>query len=390
MLAHSLQVLASVFIFTNCINGFGRHGTFGVHQLPLKSGESRERHCSAATWLDHSAPYWLKPFLYTFWHHGFARIVLRASGRPAAWQADDSCDAPQQQSHNDLPGIGEIPQYVFDYAPLVHLYSEEKFWPCDIADHLLHITPQLNYTPIYPRTTSLNLTNLDGLNEWDEGHFVYLTSDDNVEESPDWLTRPENVPVPNISERFIDGNTYSEAFTAFGADNHRNTLQSTSAPASKRRRRYSSPLGDKGTERTRKGRRKYQHGGRSNAPAFLIYVNKGKGIVDAFWFFFYGFNLGNMVFNIRFGNHVGDWEHILVRFQHGVPKYVFFSEHNFGAAYSYGAVEKIGKRVSQNKNIHRIAEITCFKACSIFGRWHTCNVCYPRCSSVHSAPGHPP
>lgn len=34
----------------------------------------------------------------------------------------------------------------------------------------------------------------------------------------------------------------------------------------------------------------------------------------------------------------------MVRFHHGKPKAVYFSEHSFGAAYSYEAVEKIGKR----------------------------------------------
>jgi hypothetical protein len=70
-------------------------------------------------------------------------------------------------------------------------------------------------------------------------------------------------------------------------------------------------------------------------------------VVDAFWFFFYSYNLGNAVFNIRFGNHVGDWEHTVVRFQHGEPKAVFFSEHSFGEAYTWDAVEKKGNRVSR-------------------------------------------
>lgn len=86
--------------------------------------------------------------------------------------------------------------------------------------------------------------------------------------------------------------------------------------------------------------------GRSGAPAVLVVVDKGNGVVDAFWFFFYSFNQGNMVFNIRFGNHVGDWEHTLVRFRDGEPESVFLSEHDFGEAYTYKAVEKIGKRVS--------------------------------------------
>ena len=48
--------------------------------------------------------------------------------------------------------------------------------------------------------------------------------------------------------------------------------------------------------------------------------------------------------NVRFGNHVGDWEHTLVRFRHGKPDLVFLSEHSGGEAYAYSALEKIGKR----------------------------------------------
>ncbi|MDN6412086.1 MAG: Vps62-related protein, partial [Yaniella sp.] len=87
-------------------------------------------------------------------------------------------------------------------------------------------------------------------------------------------------------------------------------------------------------------------GGRSDAPAILVVMDKGNGIVDAFWFYFYSFNLGNTVANVRFGNHVGDWEHCLVRFHNGNPKALFFSAHQGGEAYSYEAVEKIGQRVS--------------------------------------------
>ena len=193
----------------------------------------------------------------------------------------------------------EIPQYVFDYAPLVHLYSGEQFWPSDIAEHLTHVTPNLNYTPIQPTSTNPNLTNLDSLNEYSRGRYVYLKSDDNVEERPDWLASKKNIP---------------------NASSHED------AGAPKNQRTDCRP-------------------GRSDAPAVLIVVNKGRGIVDAFWFYFYSYNLGNMVLNVRFGNHVGDWEHSLVRFQNGKPKVVFFSEHNFGSAYSYSAVEKIGQRV---------------------------------------------
>jgi hypothetical protein len=81
-------------------------------------------------------------------------------------------------------------------------------------------------------------------------------------------------------------------------------------------------------------------GGYSKAPAVLILVDKGAGILDAFWFFFYSYNLGQTVLNIRFGNHVGDWEHCMVRFQHGIPRAMFLSEHAGGKAYTWHALEK--------------------------------------------------
>lgn len=46
----------------------------------------------------------------------------------------------------------------------------------------------------------------------------------------------------------------------------------------------------------------------------------------------------------RFGNHVGDWEHTMVRFVNGAPDVVYYSEHSSGAAFNYSAVEKIGVR----------------------------------------------
>lgn len=204
-----------------------------------------------------------------------------------------------------------IPDYVLEFAPLVHLFSGEKFWPCDIAEHLEHVTPYLNYTPVEAKSQSLNLTNLDKLNEYNNGRFVYLKSDDNVEQRPDWLGGEKN--IPDESEE-----------------------SSGNFPGSV----------DRGQRPLTTGNGGQIHGGRSDAPAVLVVIDKGNGIVDAFWFFFYSYNLGNLVFNIRFGNHIGDWEHTLIRFHHGKPEYVFVSEHYFGQAYTYEAVEKIGKRVS--------------------------------------------
>jgi hypothetical protein len=50
------------------------------------------------------------------------------------------------------------------------------------------------------------------------------------------------------------------------------------------------------------------------------------------------------VLGLRFGNHVGDWEHTMVRFINGTPSVVYYSQHSSGAAYTYSAAEKIGVR----------------------------------------------
>ncbi|KAI4129801.1 MAG: hypothetical protein LQ338_002052 [Usnochroma carphineum] len=223
--------------------------------------------------------------------------------------SNDGIGLNENASKKESKPAEDIPKYVLDYAPLVHLFSGEKFWPCDIAEHLEHVTPYLNYTPIRATSDNMNVTNLDKLNEYTHGRFVYLTSDDNVEERPGWLGGEKNIPDD------------PEELYSHNQGTYRVNQRPISAHSDGQ-----------------------VHGGRSDAPAVLVVVNKGHGIVDAFWFFFYSYNLGNLVFNVRFGNHVGDWEHTLVRFHHGKPKFVFLSEHYFGQAYTYDAVEKIGKR----------------------------------------------
>ena len=247
------------------------------------------------------------PIVYT-WFEGRVGTWLKVSSSHLGWQELSSVDDKSQaEDLANKPRVKhEIPQYVLDFAPLVHLYSEEQFWPCDIKDHLLHVTPELNYTPI-EGLPPLNLSNLDELNDFEKGSDVYLTSNDNVEDRPDWLGGQVNIPDDYADDSKTNGSDPKAAGPKIGTRSQ---------------------------------------GGHSDAPAVLVTINKGDGIVDAFWFFFYSYNLGNVVFNVRFGNHIGDWEHTLVRFQHGKPKIVFVSEHFFGSAYSYSAVEKIGKRVS--------------------------------------------
>jgi hypothetical protein len=265
----------------------------------------------------------------------------------------------------------EVPHYVLDYAPLIYLYSGEEYWPGDIAEHLIHTTPHLNYTPLQSADDHPDLNNLNNLNRW--GRFVYLQSDDNVEDRPDWLGGETNIPsVPDDNkndgesedqdrgkghfEEDSDGEKSGWFHAGVGDSVERGGIRPvptstgltvpTTIPEGDELVDVEKSWQPELRERRRQLMGKKVVGGRSDAPAVLVMVPKGDGVVDAFWFFFYSYNLGNAVFNIRFGNHVGDWEHTVVRFQHGKPKAVFFSEHAFGEAYTYDAVEKIGKRVS--------------------------------------------
>lgn len=317
-----------------------RHYDFKLH---LRSEISKKPECSVHQPTDPQACKLLGACNLRRWRDKISISFKTIASRQSVLMYEENplhnSVAASDDSANGSPILNEIPQYVLDYAPLVHLYSGEEFWPCDIAEHLKHVTPELNYTQIQSRSQNLDLMNLDELNEWERGRFVFLTSDDNVEKRPDWLRGGKNIPdLPRTKEAI-------EANRIRGRDGSRSKLELSSRSNSVNKFKTRLHTGKGATQNSLDEIERRQRAGRSDAPAVLIVVNKGAGKVDAFWFFFYSYNLGNKVFNIRFGNHVGDWEHTLVRFQDGKPKYVFFSEHNFGTAYSYGAVEKIGKRV---------------------------------------------
>jgi hypothetical protein len=82
----------------------------------------------------------------------------------------------------------------------------------------------------------------------------------------------------------------------------------------------------------------------ASAPATIIVAEKNGGILDAFYFYFYSYNYGPAVLGEHWGNHVGDWEHSMVRFVNGQPSVVYYSQHTGGSAYQYSAVQKNGVR----------------------------------------------
>ncbi|SPQ20809.1 cf0e9007-5e5f-4e99-9ffd-93d8edd6c393 [Thermothielavioides terrestris] len=249
--------------------------------------------------------------------------------------------------------LEEVPDYVLDHAPLVHLYSDEHFWPADIAEYIRHLAPYEGGFPVNA-SEPLDLGNLGSLNG--KNGTVFLTSYDDVEQRPDWLHSRTGIPTPFDDEEPDGGDGGDDGerdppqqpgddTTWWDADRdhppHRIVppRESSDRHRGLRRRQFAPnvqhPIVGSASESN-----KPDVSGYSKAPAVLILVDKGADILDAFWFFFYSYNLGQTVLKIRFGNHVGDWEHCMVRFQRGVPRALFMSEHAGGKAYLWKALEK--------------------------------------------------
>lgn len=263
------------------------------------------------------------------------------NGAPAGWE-----EAPPngKLTPGDFDGddrvLKDVPQFVLDHAPLIHLYSGEQFWPSDIADHLRHTVPTVNHT-LAKGTTQYGLHNLEKLHNISNGRYLYMKSVEDVEDRPTWLGSAYNKPIPygdegEDPEEEVD--TYTELVEANDAE--REVWFDPYTPKKAAPRPVALGNHHRSLARRSNSFNKPDESGRSSAPSVLILVDKGNDILDAFWFYFYSYNLGTTVLNIRFGNHVGDWEHSLIRFHKGVPKAVFFSAHSGGTAYTYNSVEK--------------------------------------------------
>ncbi|TVY89114.1 putative vacuolar protein sorting-associated protein [Lachnellula willkommii] len=174
-----------------------------------------------------------------------------------------------------------IPEYVLTYAPLVFLDTGDEFYPSDMAAHVSNTHPTMNFTPVKDDPEGLTLDNLNTLNDLG-GDSIYLTSTTLLTKLPNYL---------------------------HGQKPDKKTLQTENAVS-----------------------------------CVIALANKEDGILDAFYIYFYTFNDGPTALGRKVGNHLGDWEHNMIRFKNGEPQAIWYSQHEYGEAFTYDAVNKIGKR----------------------------------------------
>ncbi|RMZ75618.1 hypothetical protein DV738_g5389, partial [Chaetothyriales sp. CBS 135597] len=173
-----------------------------------------------------------------------------------------------------------IPQYVFDHAPLCWLDDKEAYWPSSLTTHLENVFPAVDATKIANAASPLTLANLGALNaDGNGGVDVYLTAKEG-----------------------IDANPQPSWFYGVKPDS------SLSAPG-----------------------------------GVVIIADKGDGIVDVFYFYFYSYNQGTWFLGLpalELGDHVGDWEHNMIRFVNGEPSAIYFSQHSSGQAFRFSVIDK--------------------------------------------------
>jgi hypothetical protein len=168
-------------------------------------------------------------------------------------------------------------------APLVWLDKGEAYFPSDMGAQVANTRPYVNLTAIANPPNPLTLDNLDALNAYGNGgRDVYLTSAIDVRNSPPFF------------KGVVPSSTTGKTENAISCA--------------------------------------------------IIVTDKGNGSVDAFYMYFYAYNLGNTVLFHELGDHVGDWEHNMIRFQDGKPQTIWYSQHGNGEAFTYNCVEKNGIR----------------------------------------------
>lgn len=129
-------------------------------------------------------------------------------------------------------------------APIVLLDSNDKFFPSDMGIHLSQTHAAINFTTVTGAPDQLSLQNLHLLNDLG-GENIYLTSNEDVKSFPKYL----NAKAPDPK-----------------------TLQTKDAKS-----------------------------------CAVIVVDKGNGVMHAFYMYFYTFNQGPTAMGHELGDHLGDW-----------------------------------------------------------------------------------
>lgn len=176
-----------------------------------------------------------------------------------------------------VSSIADLLTILTSTAPLVWLHADEAFFPSSIANQLANTHPEdANLTSIASAPQPLTLDNIDQLNQLGGGN-VWLSANDDFTQLPNW-TRGMR-PDAN-------GNTEGAASCA------------------------------------------------------VILQDKGNGVLDAYYMYFFAYNQGDYVVGQELGDHLGDWEHTMVRFDTttGTPQSAWLSQHAAGAAYQYYAL----------------------------------------------------
>ncbi|KIY03808.1 uncharacterized protein Z520_00499 [Fonsecaea multimorphosa CBS 102226] len=175
-----------------------------------------------------------------------------------------------------------VPAFVRQFAPVVFLDSTEAYLPSSIAAQVANTHPEDFAGRNISTPAPLTLANLNSLDTFgSNGSNVTLTSDQGIRALPSWF----NGAKPNANGS-LPGNTTATA---------------------------------------------------------VVTVSKPNNILDAFFFFFYAYNRGDWIFGLpvlELGDHVGDWEHVMVRFQNSTPQAMWYSQHSSGQAFTFSTVQK--------------------------------------------------
>ena len=159
--------------------------------------------------------------------------------------------------------------------------------PSDIMSHVSHTTPKIGFKRITEALPLLDLDNLSMLNRHGkDGIDVFLTGVEDITTFPDWIYGE----IPDD-----DGALNSSTACAVIAVEHQ--------------------------------------------------ITKQQDVLDVFYFYFYSWNEGADITQVvrpldqlvpdskpgdHFGNHLGDWEHNMIRFVDEKPVGIYFSHHTSG------------------------------------------------------------